>query len=125
MDFRNGIGGSMTALNPMNPKSASITSNQRQKHKRRSTVKNGSVSSNMARNNKISPVKSSTGSVSQLSSPSIHVPGLPDVDHQQKRHHRLTSSNIMSSKSTLDDIDDLDETSDRIRLTNGTHYASK
>ena len=113
----------MTALNPMNPKSASIASNQRQKHKRRSNVKNGSVSSNMARNNKISPGKSSTGSV--VSSPSIHVPGLPDVDHQQKRHHHLTSSNIMSSKSTLDDIDDLDETSDRIRLTNGTHHASK
>ena len=130
------MGGSMTALNPLNPQSANASaSNQRQRHKRRSNGKhNGSVSSSMAKNNKISPQSKVLGSVvssipgSQLSSPSIHIPGLPDVEEQQKhsrRNHRLTSSTLMSSKSTLDDIDDLDGTSDRIKLTNEAKYSSK
>lgn len=125
------MGGSMTALNPLNPQSANASaSNQRQRHKRRSNVKhNGSVSSNMAKTNKVSPQSKVLGNVvssnpgSQLSSPSIHIPGLPDID--KRRNNRLTSSTLMSSKSTLDDIDDLDGTSDRIRLTNEAKYASK
>ena len=88
----------------------------------------------MVKINKVSPTSKILGSVvpsisgSQLSSPSIHVPGLPDVEEPQnrnRRNNRLTSSTLMSSKSTLDDIDDLDETSDRIRLTNEVKYASK
>ena len=118
ISFSNGIGGSMTALNPLNPKSVNPHSSQRQKQKRRN-VKNGSVSSGKGKSNKVSPGKTSLGTVSQLSSPSIHVPGLPEVDQQQKRSHRLTSSQVMTSKSTLDDIDDIDEASDKIRLTNG------
>ena len=136
MTPRNAMGGSMTALNPLNPQSANTSvSNQRQRHKRRSNVKhNGSVSSNMVKINKVSPTSKILGSVvpsisgSQLSSPSIHIPGLPDVEEPQnrnRRNNRLTSSTLMSSKSTLDDIDDLDETSDRIRLTNEVKYASK
>ena len=125
------MGGSMTALNPLNPQSANASaSNQRQRHKRRSNVKhNGSVSSNMTKTNKVSPQSKVLGNVvssnpgSQLSSPSIHIPGLPDID--KRRNNRLTSSTLMSSKSTLDDIDDLDGTSDRIRLTNEAKYASK
>ena len=130
------MGGSMTVLNPLNPQSANTSAgNQRQRHKRRSNVKhNGSVSSNMSKNNKISPQSKILGNVissnpgSQLSSPSIHIPGLPDVEELQKqsrRNHRLTSSTLMSSKSTLDDIDDLDSTNDRMILTNEAKYASK
>ena len=130
------MGGSMTVLNPLNPQSANTSAgNQRQRHKRRSNVKhNGSVSSNMSKNNKISPQSKILGNVvssnpgSQLSSPSIHIPGLPDVEELQKhsrRNHRLTSSTLMSSKSTLDDIDDLDISNDRMILTNEAKYASK
>ena len=126
----------MTVLNPLNPQSAnSSAGNQKQRHKRRSNVKhNGSVSSNMSKNNKISPQSKilgnaiSSNSGSQLSSPSIHVPGLPDVEELQKhsrRNHRLTSSTLMSSKSTLDDIDDLDSNNDRMILANDAKYASK
>ena len=133
---RNAMGGSMTVLNPLNPQSANTSAgNQRQRHKRRSNVKhNGSVSSNMSKNNKVSPQSKILGNVvssnpgSQLSSPSIHIPGLPDVEELQKhsrRNHRLTSSTLMSSKSTLDDIDDLDNTNDRMILTNEAKYASK
>ena len=120
------MGGSMTALNPLNPKSSSITSHQRKNQKRRH-MKNGSVSSNIGGKNKVSTGKLSIPSPPQLPSPSIHVPGLPEVGQQQqpRRHSRLMSPNIMSSKSTLDDIDDLDERNDRRHLTNGTHSVSK
>ena len=115
----------MTALNPLNPTSASKTSTQRQKQRRRNG-KNESVASHISKNNRISPVKSSIASTSQLSSPSIHIPGLPEINQQPKGHHRLTSPALMSSKSTLDDIDDLDDTNNETtEKTSETQFASR
>ena len=116
----------MTALNPLNPTSASKTSTQRQKQRRRNG-KNESVASHLSKNNRISPVKSSIASTSQLSSPSIHIPGLPEINQQQpKGHQRLTSPALMSSKSTLDDIDDLDDTNNETtEKTSETQFASR
>ena len=130
--INNRTGGSMTALNPLNPQSAKSASINRPKHKRKA-IKSGNASSNNLGSSKISrisPGNRSAGTTSQLSSPSIHVTGLPHVvpeSQQQRLPHVPTPPRLASaaSKSTLDDIDDFDNTSDTLRLTNGHTPSSK